>query len=553
MISSVAMTVSARKIGGALVILLILLLHASAAFHVLASGSGRSAAGDLSVTILTVLFAAGAMAPFINLFAIRRGLYATATLLLIVIAAGSLCILWVTLRQPSGAAAAGLHAASCFWLILASGLLLVFPLSCTGRGPDEEVLSRPVVSVSLLYTALLSSCAAALIVFSGTSQACGRLVSRMPALGLVLSAAGLILVIRRCRSSSQGPLSLLCLSLAPALMLAAFCLMPCGNGHLMPACRAMSHVFWAAAGGCALALATAGRRTFSPLRSQRVYHFAAVSALSAVILAALGWTAASGKPSEGPYLPDPCGRQQEAGDMELPSAPNGYCPESLRDPAFHWISEPGSARLTSIGDKIGPALAGGTRSLAIRVSTPAGAVRAVTLDLASRSVEPGSEDCESIEVLRFPWQPPAEEIDLPLTFPLCPGAEMWPGSAEACRKIVIGPADPDRAVGGGGCKSPSRFTLLPLSLAPGGPLLAPGEEGGAALRIKDIAAIETEVWKRYTVGQRIGTALVLVVDPEKGGTLQDLVDLVTMLRWRNVPVADLLWIRGWETSGDPVT
>jgi len=544
------MKFSARRIGGALVILLVLLLFASAAFGVLAAGAEPSAAGGRLVTILTVLFASGALASFLNLFAARRGLYATATLLLVVLASGALCVLVAALRAPSGPSAAAPGAASCFWLILASALLLVYPLSCAGRKPEEEMLNAPRLLLALIYTGLLASGVTALILFSGPSQAFGRLAARLPLLGLALSAVGLILVILRCRTGAQGLASLLCLSLAPVHLLAAFCLMP-GGGPAMAACRYGVHVLWAGAAGCGLALLTADRRYFSPLRSSPVYHLAAAAALSAVILAALGLVGAVARTVGKQEAPDPCPAVHDAGELKLPSAPGGYCPGSLPDPASHfWIGEPGHTRLAALGKKMGPALEEGVRSLAIRVSTPGGAVRAVTLDLAARLAEPGSGECGTIEVLRFPWQPPAEEIDLALTFPLCPGAEMWPDSADECRKVVIGRAPPEHATGGGGCKSPSRFTLLPLSLGPDGPRLAvDGKEAAAAL--PGIASIEAEIRNRYTIGQRIGSALVLVVDPEKGGTLQDLVDLITLLRWRNVPVVDLLWIKGWETSGEP--
>ncbi|MFH1435182.1 MAG: hypothetical protein ABIJ56_05665 [Pseudomonadota bacterium] len=479
--------------------------------------------------------------------------------------------------EAIGCSALALNAATGFWAVCMAGVLLAAALSCLSATEEEKgrtsLAAAALTAAPVVVTGFTLAALASYVHFSGMPE-------RMAAAWLVLLSSGLLVsiacfyfVLRAGNRGSWTAFSMLFIALAHFCLFAGLFLIGGIEGLRSPGRIVQTAVILFLCVGTgfvtlislhAIHVKAGGKGGFFRFGIVTVLVIAFVFSFWKSVevksrAAALVSEQATGKSQDAAVRIDPfrvrlpasnlasCPGGKAAGDMNIPSAPLGFCPmPRTGDSTVLRVVEPPDLPLAEL-DKIIRS-SKGVRELAIHVKSPAGGLRVIPLVLPRKAENPGVRECPLEKEIEFHWLPPAEDTEYPIIYPLCAGSETLPRESHECLTVRIAPAPAGAAPsGGGGCKSPNHSELVFIKFGEGGKVSARFHPEAESAELSCAGAVNTFLAGKVTLNRRMSRAVIAVIDPT-AGTLQDLVDAIMALRWRNAPIVDRLWVKGWERT-----
>jgi|GEM_PF-4754478 len=187
------------------------------------------------------------------------------------------------------------------------------------------------------------------------------------------------------------------------------------------------------------------------------------------------------------------------------------------------------------------------KKFAIEVKDPSNHMRILLYDLPKISMLTGNNQCPALKKFEFQWKPPFEPSDDPMTFPLCPGAQIYGKGEDECTLIEVTISGTQPPQTGGGCRSPANFRNLTLKKDENRGFLINLSELDSPIHIFKIPSIRTILWNKTTLSMRLRNAFIITIDANSF-SLQELVDLINEIYYSKIPLADFLYVKEWEIS-----
>ena len=474
-----------------------------------------------------------------------------------------------------GCSAEALNAATGFWAVCMAGVLLAAAISCLSSMNREKakasLTAAALAALPVVVTGFTLAAIVSYVHFSGMPARMAAAWLVLPASGLAVSLACFYFILK---TGNRGPwtaFAMLFISLSHFCLFAGLYLIGGIEGLRSPGgiVQTVIILFLCVGSGFATLFSLHAVHVKAGVRGGfSRYGIVTVLVIAFVFsfwksvevksrAAALVSGAGTNESQDAAVMIDPfrlrlpaskldsCPGGKAAGGWDIPSAPLGLCPVARTDdPTILTLVEARDIPLAELGKVVRSSK--NVKELAIHVKSPTGRLRVIPLLLPRKVEKFRFRECPVENELEFHWAPPAEDTEYPIIYTLCAGAETLPRKSHACLIVRVAHVPPGAAPsGGGGCKSPNHAELVYLEFGEGGKVFARFHPEEKYVELSDADAVNTFLAGKLTLNMRMNRAVIAVIDPT-AGTLQDLVDAIVALRWKNAPIVDRLWIEGWE-------